>query len=118
MKPEFFKVYIVRDDLKTIWIRDCFKLTETYAYMRPTRSPDSLKVSYCITIKFSSSRYFRTLKEAKTYIKEQNQIKINKLKFDIEKAKKSIQHFKSLKNQFEFVTDFDYDDRVNYSMYL
>ena len=61
---EFFKVYIVKDDLVTIWERDCVKLTEEYAFVRALLSAGTC-YNWRICLSMVSDRYFRTLKEAR-----------------------------------------------------
>jgi hypothetical protein len=115
---KFFKVYIVKDDLVRIWERDCLKLTDSYAYVRALRSRGT-ESTWRICLSMTSDKYFITLRDAKKYIAEQRQIKINKLKADVEKLKDAINYHQSKKSYYELDNDWDYDDRgINYESVL
>lgn len=115
---EFFKVYIVKDDLVTIWERDCVKLTEEYAFVRALLSAGTC-YNWRICLSMVSDRYFRTLKEAEQYIVEERQKKIDKINKDIQEKQKSIDYHKSKMKHYELKSDWDYDDRgTNYESVL
>lgn len=107
---EFFKVYVVKDDLVRIWERDCVNLTDRYAFVRALRSRGT-EYNWRICLSMVSDKYFKTLDEAKQYIKEQRELKVKGLKSQIEGLKKSIEYQTEMVDKFTIDSDWDYDDR-------
>lgn len=109
-RMEFFKVYIVKDDLVRIWERDCFKLTDKYAYVRALRCSGTW-YDWRVCLSMVSDKYFKTLDEAEQYICNERQKKIDKINSDIQELQKAIDYHKSKKKYYELKSDWDYDDR-------
>ena len=107
---EFFKVYIVKDDLVRIWERDCVRLTDSYAFVRALSSAGT-EYNWRVCLSMASDRYFETLNDAKKYIAEQRQNKIDKLNSQIKELQKGIEYHQSKKSYYELKSKWDYDDR-------
>jgi len=107
---EFFKVYVVKDDLVRIWERDCVELTDRYAFVRALRCAGT-EYNWSICLSMVSDKYFRTLAEAKQYIKDQRELKVKGLKQQIEGLKKAIEYQTEMIDKFTIDSDWDYDDR-------
>jgi hypothetical protein len=107
---EFFKVYVVKDDLVRIWERDCVELTDRYAFVRALRCAGT-EYNWRICLSMVSDKYFRTLAEAKQYIKDQRELKVKGLKQQIEGLKKAIEYQTEMIDKFTIDSDWDYDDR-------
>ena len=111
---EFFKVYIVKDDLVRIWEMDCVKLTATYAFVRSLRSAGTC-FNWRVCLSMVSDKYFQTFEDAELYIINERQKKIDKIQEKINDLQKSIEYQQSKKGCYEIKSDWDYDDRgANY----
>ncbi len=115
-KPTFFKVFIIRDETRMI-IRDCFKINDRYAYLRPLRSAGTeMPIAYCFAM--TTDKYFTNLLDAEKFIIGCKEKRIAILQKEIEGKLKSIDLIKANIKEYKTEEYNDYDDRCNYEQYL
>ena len=115
-KPKFFKVFIVRDENRII-IRDCFRIDDRYAYLRPLRSAGTeMPIAHCLAM--TDDKYFISLSDAENFIIDRREKRIKILEAEIKSKTMAIELIKNNIKEYKTEEYTDYDDRCNYERYF
>lgn len=115
-KPIFFKVFIV-DESNRVVVRDCFRINEKYAYLRPLSSAGTeMPVAHCLGM--TKDKYFIALLDAESFILERRQKAIEIIEREISGKQKQIENIKTNFKEYEIKEYTNYDDRCNYEQYF